>query len=172
MKLYDVKPVFETTYTREERELLESAVDFLGSLKAQVNYGKLNPADNVTKNKIALFVGLLAKVKQYKDGKIGQEELMKILRGVTARGDESNEELDVMHDMSNDPAAVKLRDEIIMSLTPPGPETKPEAEMARREKKQRFLKTLDNMQNSFYKKLQSPSKTVNKPVSGGIKRTF
>jgi len=155
MKLNEVKPTgFNTDYSKMDRMVVESAVDFLGTLKAQLNYGKLDPNDNVTKNKIALFVGLLTIVRQFKNGDLSKEQLIAALKGVTSTGDKSNVELDIMHNMANNPKAVQTRDNIIASLQGPSEEDTPEVTQNKKATKQKFLVALQNMQNSFYSKIQ------------------
>lgn len=172
MKLQNIKPVFDTTYSKTDKELMESAVDFLGTLKAQTNFNRLDPNDVDTKNKIALFVGLLSKVKQFKAGKIGPKEMMQMVSGVTRAGDSSNEELDIMHDMANDPAAVKLRDDIISSLQKPQTDDSPEEAQRKTANKQKFLKALTDMQNAFYSKLGKNPEPAPTEQAPAVRRTF
>lgn len=155
MKLNNITKVeFDTNYSKNDRVMVESAVDFLGTLKSQLNYGKLDPDDNVTKNKIALFVGLLTKVRQFKDGSIGKDDMINLIKGISNTGDKTNAELDLMHDLSLDPKAINTRNNIIAALQGPSSEDSPEVVTKKKETKQKFLVALNNMQTSFHSKIQ------------------
>jgi hypothetical protein len=131
---------------------METAVDFLGALRTQLNAGKLDPRDVSTKNKIALFVGLLAKVRRFKEGKIGKDEMLAAIRNVTASGGQSNTDLDIANEVGENDEERKLRDEIIASLTV-SPDDTPDVVDRKRARKVRFMKALDSMQRSFYQSI-------------------